>query len=229
MKIGYSGIDIPEGKVKYNNKKMNALVEKDKPKKVVPFYAEFVKKDFVQTDVIVIPKENILDILILDMEKCEARHERSEDDNEKKLMIKCINLMESEVPLCDGEFSEEEHAWLQMLAPLSYKPVVQLEGTPELNDIIDLALEKSKLIFFYTAGPKEVHAWQAEKGSDIITCAGKIHTDLARGFIKGDVVSLQDYLDSHSFNDCKKKGVVKVVDRDHVVEDGDIIEIRFNV
>ncbi|MCK5193306.1 MAG: DUF933 domain-containing protein, partial [Desulfobulbaceae bacterium] len=73
------------------------------------------------------------------------------------------------------------------------------------------------------------HAWLVKKGSTILECAGKIHTDLARGFIKGDIVTLEDYLNCHNFNECKSKGLVKVVDRDYVVEPNEVIEIRFNV
>lgn len=230
MKIAYTGIELPEGKIKYNDPRMDALVEKDKPKKVVPFYVEFGPEDYAQADIIVVPKDNILDLLILDMEKCETRTERTEDENEKALMKKCLDLLENEIPLCDAEFSEAELEQIRMLSPLSFKPVLVLEdSSTEVNEIIKLAFEKAGVIFFYTSGPTEAHAWQVTKGTDIITCAGKIHSDLERGFIKGDVVTFEEYLLCHSFNDCKKKGVAKVVDKDHIVEDGDVIEIRFNV
>ena len=229
MKIGFTGIELPEGKVKYKDEKVDALVKKDQPKKVSPFYAEFIKDEFVHTDVIVIPKEQILDLLIPDIEKCEGRIERSEDEVEKQLMHKCIEYLENEIPLCDGEFTEDENEILKKLAPVSFKPVVMIEGENDKNDLIRQSLSKAGLMFFYTSGPQEVHAWLVDMGSDIVTCAGKIHTDLARGFIKGDVVSFEEYLNCHNFNDGRKKGLVKVVDRDHIVEEGDIIEIRFNV
>lgn len=230
MKIAYTGIELPEGKVKYNDERMDALIEKDKPKKVVPFYIEFGPEDFAQADIIVVPKENILDLLILDMEKCETRAERTEDENEKALLKKCLEFLEDEVPLCDVDFTEPELELIHMLSPLSFKPVLVLEDSSiDVNEIIKQAFEKAGIMFFYTTGPTEVHAWQITKGTDIITCAGKIHSDLERGFIKGDVVTFEEYLQNHNFNDCKKKGIAKVVDREHIVEDGDIIEIRFNV
>lgn len=99
----------------------------------------------------------------------------------------------------------------------------------DTNDMISDVLEKAGMMFFYTSGPKESHAWLVEKNSDIVTCAGKIHTDLARGFIKGDIVEFDDYMSAHNFNDCRTKGFVKVVDRDFIVPDGSVIEIRFNV
>ena len=63
----------------------------------------------------------------------------------------------------------------------------------------------------------------------IITCASKIHSDLARGFIKGDVVAYEDYMNCHNFNECKSKGVAKMVDKEYIVQPNEIIEIRFNV
>lgn len=229
MKIGYTGLSLPEGKVKYGDTRMDDLVAKCLPKKITPFYVEFIKNDFVQTEVIVISEGTILDILILDMEKCETRIMRSEDPGEKELMEKCISSMELETPLRECAFSDSEQVWLRKLDLVSLKPIVQTTDTTEVNDVITQSFEKADMIFFYTAGPQEVHAWQVRKESDIVTCAGKIHTDLARGFIKGDVAGYDDFMQCHNFNDCRKKGLVKVVDRDHIVRSGDIIEIRFNV
>ena len=73
MKIGFTGIDLPEGKTKYKDEKLIALEAKDKSKKVVPFFAEFIKDEFVQSEAIVVPKSNILDLLILDIKSCFTR------------------------------------------------------------------------------------------------------------------------------------------------------------
>ncbi len=229
MKIGFTGIDLPEGKTKYKDEKLIALETKDKAKKVVPFFAEFIKDEFVQSDAIVVPRSNILDLLILDMDKIENRLLKLEDGNEKSLMTKCMELLEQETPLCDVDFNDEEREILIATAPISFKPIVQIEGDEDINSIIFLALEKANQMFFYTSGPKESHSWLIQKDSEIIACAERIHSDLARGFIKGDVVSFDDYMNCHNFNDCKAKGVAKMVDRDHIVQPNDIIEIRFNV
>jgi ribosome-binding ATPase YchF (GTP1/OBG family) len=229
LKIGFTGIALQEGKVKYRNERMDVLVQKDRPKKVAPYYVELVKDDFAQTEALIVPENALLDLLIDDLEKCEARIERSDDETEIELMKKCIEYLEKEIPLCDVQFTEVERAQLRGLSLLTFKPVVKAGDATDENMLIRQALEKAGIIFFYTSGPKEVHAWPVPKGSDILTCAGRIHTDLARGFIKGDVASYQDYLQCHNFNDGRKKGLVKVVDREHIIEDGDVVEIRFNV
>ncbi len=138
-------------------------------------------------------------------------------------------MLEQEIPLCDAGFSEEEKELLRALAPFSFKPVVQLEGGETVNTVIESALEKADYMFFYTSAPNEAHAWLVKKNSDILSCAAKIHTDMARGFIKGTVVAFEDYMSCHNLNECKSKGVVKLTNRDYVVQPREIIEIRFNI
>jgi ribosome-binding ATPase YchF (GTP1/OBG family) len=144
-------------------------------------------------------------------------------------MEKCLRNLEKEIPLCDVEFNDAEIAILKGIAPYSFKPVVKIECGMDINEIIRMTIEKADYMFFYTSGPTESHAWFVKKGSDIITCAEKIHSDLARGFIKGDVVSFEDYMSCHNFNECKSKGIAKLTDRDYIINPGEIIEIRFNV
>ena len=229
MIISYTGIELPEGKVKYDDPILKVLAEKDNPKKVSPMFFEFIKEDFPNSFAIVIPESNLLDLLILDMEKIETRLTRTADKKEIKLLQKCMDFLEKEMPLCDVQFDDPEKEIVNGLMPFSLKPTVQLMGNEDINTIIQLAMEKADYMFFYTSHPRETHAWFIPKGTEIITCAGKIHSDLARGFIKGDVVSYQDYLHHHNFNECKAKGVAKTVEKNYIVQPDEIIEIRFNV
>ena len=229
MIISYTGIELPEGKVKYDDPILKVLAEKDNPKKVSPMFFEFIKEDFPNSFAIVIPESNLLDLLILDMEKIETRLTRTADKKEIKLLQKCMDFLEKEMPLCDVQFDDPEKEILNGLMPFSLKPTVQLMGNEDINTIIQLAMEKADYMFFYTSHPRETHAWFIPKGTEIITCAGKIHSDLARGFIKGDVVSYQDYLHHHNFNECKAKGIAKTVEKNYIVQPDEIIEIRFNV
>lgn len=229
MKIGFLGLDLPEGKVKYQDERVIALEKKFAPKKVTPFYAEFIKGDGQQCDAFIVARENILDLLILDMEKLESRRDRTTDDREKALLGRCLEYLEKEIPLCDLEFNEEEAALLKTLAPLSFKPTVIAESEPEVNAAIEQVLHKAGITFFYTADKKEVHAWPVKENSDIVTCAGKIHSDLARGFIKAEIVSYEDLMSVFNWQEARTKGLVKLVDRDYTIREGDIIEIRFNV
>ena len=229
MKIGFTGLELPEGKIKYNDKFLDALSMKDKPKKVSPFYVDFLPDEFDKCDVIVIARGNILDLLIHDIEKIETRMARLLDTDKTALLQRCLYNLEMEVPLCDLQLTDQEISVVATAAPFSLKPVIQVEGNEDIDDIISWALDRTGHMFFYTSGPTESHAWLVERNSDIVSCAARIHTDLARGFIKGDVVSFEEYMSCHSFNDCKARGLARLTDRDYVVQPREIIEIRFNV
>jgi hypothetical protein len=230
MKISFTGLDLPEGKVKYNDPMLIELEKKFSPKKVSPFFAEFSKDNWDKAESIAIHSDNILDLLIVDIEKLENRLERAEDEKEKEFIKKCLAQLEKSLPLCDLVLTEEEAALMKLLSPLSSKPTfVTDEKSPDVNNLIKGVLDKANYTFFYTAGKPEVHAWLVRKGSDIVTCAGKIHTDLAKGFIKADIVNFNDFKDVFNMQEAKTKGLVKLVDRDYIIQEGDVIEIRFNV
>ncbi len=229
MKVCTIGLDLPDGKVKYHDDKFVELVKKCDPLKVTPFYMEFMQDDFVHADAFVVAADRALDLLILDMEKLEARRDRTEDAFEKDLLAKCLEMLESEEPLCDGLYSPEELSLLKALAPLSLKPTLVLSEAVAVNEIITRVLAKAGTVFFYTVGKQEVHAWPVPIHADIVTCAGKIHTDLARGFIKADIVKYDDFLNVFNMQEARTKKLVHLVDRDYHIEDGDIVEIRFNV
>lgn len=86
-----------------------------------------------------------------------------------------------------------------------------------------------KLITFFTVGPKETHAWTAQHGTKAPQCAGKIHSDFERGFIRAEVISYQDYLDGGGEVGARERGKLRVEGKEYVMEDGDIVHFRFNV
>ncbi|MBT3251234.1 MAG: DUF933 domain-containing protein [Candidatus Marinimicrobia bacterium] len=229
MKIAFSGIELPEGKHKYNDSQLTALVNKDKPKKIAPFFAEFIFEGFVHADVIAIPEDDILSLLIFDMEKIEGRLNRITEENEQKILKTALQYLEDEIPLSECSFTQEELDVLTVLALFSLKPVIKIQQDDDINSIISLAIDKGNFMFFYTSGQPESHAWFVKKNTDIVTCAGQIHSDLARGFIRADIVPFEEYFKYYNFKECKSKGVAKLVDKDYIVQPSDIIEIRFSV
>ncbi|MGB4262830.1 MAG: DUF933 domain-containing protein [Fervidobacterium sp.] len=85
------------------------------------------------------------------------------------------------------------------------------------------------LISFFTVGKDEVRAWTLKKGSTALDTAGTIHSDLARGFIRAEVIKYSDLINLGSEKAVKDAGLMLLVGKEHVVQDGDIINIRFNV
>ncbi|HEY9410157.1 MAG TPA: redox-regulated ATPase YchF [Jiangellaceae bacterium] len=80
---------------------------------------------------------------------------------------------------------------------------------------------------YLTAGPKEARAWTIPKGATAPEAAGVIHTDFQRGFIKAEVVSFDDLIDAGSMAAAKAKGLVRIEGKDYVMNDGDVVEFRF--
>ena len=82
---------------------------------------------------------------------------------------------------------------------------------------------------YLTAGPKEARAWEIRKGSTAPEAAGVIHTDFQKGFIKAEIVSFADLVDAGSMAEAKSRGKVRMEGKDYVMQDGDVVEFRFNV
>jgi ribosome-binding ATPase len=85
------------------------------------------------------------------------------------------------------------------------------------------------LISFLTAGEDEVRAWPIRAGIPAVQAAGKIHTDIEKGFIRAEVVGFDDFRQFKSEAECKKAGKYRLEGKEYVVRDGDIINFRFNV
>jgi GTP-binding protein YchF len=92
-----------------------------------------------------------------------------------------------------------------------------------------LCYELMGYLSFFTVGEDEVRAWTIEKGDNAVTAAGKIHSDLARGFIRAECFQYNDLIAHGSEKVLKEKGLFKLEGKEYLVRDGDILSIRFNV
>lgn len=98
-----------------------------------------------------------------------------------------------------------------------------------VNRLVKAAYKLLNLETFLTAGPQEVRAWTYLKGSKAPQCAGVIHTDFEKGFIRAEVIKYDDYIRYGSESAVKEAGKMNVEGKDYVVQDGDIMHFRFNV
>ncbi len=230
MKIAFTGLDLPEGKVRFEDPVVHSLTAKFSPKKITPYYFEFVGDDFEAADMIAVARDRVLDLLIYDIEKLETRLERSDDEEEREALAGALSELEREIPVCDMELSDSDSRHMRQTGPLSLKPVLIVDSdSVDVQELLPFALEKSGMMFFYTAGEQEVHAWLISRGFDAHGCAGRIHTDLARGFVKAEIVAVDDLLNCHSMADARKRGLSRLVDRDFVITSDTVLEIRFNI
>ena len=98
-----------------------------------------------------------------------------------------------------------------------------------LDQLARIGFRTLGLQTYLTAGPKEARAWTIKQGWSAPQAAGVIHTDFQRGFIKAEIVSFDDLVATGSMAEAKAKGKVRMEGKDYVMQDGDVVEFRFNV
>lgn len=141
------------------------------------------------------------------------------------------------------EAVKEENAEILIVAAQTESDIAELETYEErqmfleeiglkesgVNRLIKAAYKLLDLETFLTAGPKEVRAWTYRKGSKAPQCAGVIHTDFERGFIRAEIIKYEDYIHYGSEAAVKEAGKMHIEGKDYVFQDGDIVVFRFNV
>jgi len=130
------------------------------------------------------------------------------------------------IPLCVK--IEEE---LSGLEEEDKKEMLDALGLEEsgLDKVVKKSYDLLGLMSFLTAGEPEVRAWTIKKGTKAPQAAGKIHSDIERGFIKADVVSFDDLIREGSMNSAREKGLVRSEGKEYIMQDGDIVLFKFNV
>lgn len=130
------------------------------------------------------------------------------------------------IPLC-AKIEEE----LSTLEDSDKQEMLEALGLKEsgLDTVIRESYDLLGLMSFLTAGEPEVRAWTIKKGTKAPEAAGKIHSDIQRGFIKAEIVSYDDLMKEGSMVTAKEKGLVRSEGKEYIMQDGDIVLFRFNV
>lgn len=120
---------------------------------------------------------------------------------------------------------------IAQLAPEDVETFMTEYGISELGleRVIRLSYDLLGLISFFTVGPDEVRAWTIPRGTTAYEAAGEIHTDLQKGFIRAEVIPYDELVALGGLSEAKGKGRLRVEGKDYVVQDGEIVHIRFNV
>jgi ribosome-binding ATPase YchF (GTP1/OBG family) len=103
------------------------------------------------------------------------------------------------------------------------------EGESALGAVVRRLVETLDLITFFTAGDKETRAWTLRKGESALDAAATVHSDIARGFIRAEVIRWDDLVAAGSHSEARRQGKERVEGKTYVVEDGDVVNVRFNV
>lgn len=140
------------------------------------------------------------------------------------------------------EFAAQDNAEVIVICAKIEEEIAELEGEEKAMFLSELGIEESGLdqliraaysllglATYFTAGVQEVRAWTFRKGMKAPQCAGVIHSDFERGFIRAETVSFDDLLAAGSHNAAKEAGKVRLEGKEYEVKDGDVIHFRFNV
>ena len=140
------------------------------------------------------------------------------------------------------EYVKEEDAEVIAISAEIEEEISQLDNDEKIEFLNELGLENSGLdkliqasykllglISFLTTGPTETRAWTIKKGTSAPKAAGKIHTDIERGFIRAETISYDDLVSCGNMVAAKEKGLVRIEGKDYIMQDGDVVLFRFNV
>ncbi|MGB3990287.1 MAG: redox-regulated ATPase YchF [Acetivibrionales bacterium] len=166
-----------------------------------------------------------------------------------KPVLYAANISEGDLQSSKNAYVEElrriadkEGAEIMVICAKIEEEIAQLEDDEKKLFLAELGLEESGLdkmiqagyrilglISFLTAGQPEVRAWTIKRGTKAPQAAGKIHSDMERGFIRAEVISYDDLTECGSYAAAREKGLVRSEGKDYIMQDGDVVLFRFNV
>ncbi len=168
-----------------------------------------------------------------------------------KPLIYAANISEEDILNGEGsnphlsalkQYAENQHSGVisfcakieEDLSQLEYEERVEFLqelGVKEagLDKLIKASYSILDLMSFLTAGEKEVRAWTIKNGTPAKKAAGKIHSDIERGFIRAEIVNYDSLVKEGSINACKEKGLVRLEGKEYIMQQGDVVNFRFNV
>lgn len=139
----------------------------------------------------------------------------AESQNAKVIPI-CVKLEEE---ISELESEEEKKEFLEMMGA----------DKSGLDKLIIASYDILGLMSYLTAGEIEVRAWTIRKGTKAPQAAGKIHSDIERGFIKAEIVSYDDLVNCGNMVKAREKGLIRLEGKDYIMKEGDIVDFKFNV
>ncbi|MCR4881574.1 MAG: redox-regulated ATPase YchF [bacterium] len=163
-----------------------------------------------------------------------------------KPIIYAANVSESDIATSNDyvkkvqEYAKDRNAQVVIISAQIESELVELDKEEAKAYLADLGVENSGverminavydllgLRTFFTAGEKETRAWTIPAGAKAPQAAGVIHTDMEKGFIRAEVTGYQDFVNAGSYTAAREKGLTRLEGKDYVVEDGDLLHIRF--
>ncbi|MDD5730028.1 MAG: DUF933 domain-containing protein [Candidatus Omnitrophica bacterium] len=232
MKISVFSIpELKPGKYNIKDARLDDVDKLVKAKKKTYVQAELVGEDSVfEADSVLTLSDSAADLVLRDLEFVETRLGRAADEKEKALLNKLKAALEKEEFVFKAALTPEEKQSMASYSMVTMKPVVvaKKEELEDTNALLARALKESGYTSFFTAGEKETRAWLIKQGATAWEAAGAIHSDIQKGFIRAEIIPLNDYLSAGGETQAKQAGKLRVEQKDYVMQEGDLANFRFN-
>lgn len=201
--------------------RIKAHLEEEKPVRTLEISAEeeeMVKQFFLITSKKVLYAANISekDVIDINIENDLVKKIRANAEAENAGVVVICGKLEAEM----ADLEQEEK--LEMLTEYGLNQT-------GLDQLVKESYDLLGLMSFLTAGPTESRAWTIKKGTRAQEAAGKIHSDIERGFIRAEIISYEDLIACGSEAHAKEKGLYRLEGKDYIMQDGDVVNFRFNV
>ena len=232
MKISvFSLPDIPLGKHSVKDPRLDQVDKLVKAKKKTYVQVELVgEAEAAEADAILVAQGSRTDLILKDLDFLDTRLGRSESEQEKAVLNKLKLILEKEEFIFNSGLAAEEKQAISSYTLLTQKPVIVAEAsdTQDPDNLLSRALKEAGFISFFTAGEKETRAWLIRQGATAWEASGAIHSDIQRGFIRAEIISLDDFIQSGGETPAKQAGKMRLEQKDYVMQDADLANFRFN-
>jgi len=232
MKISIFAIpEIPLGKHNIRDTRLDEVDKITRSKKKTYLQVELVDGNAVlDADAILVLQDSRMDLVLKDLEFTETRLSRTEQQQEKDLFNKLKSILEKEEFISQAGLSEEDKAIISGYGLYTNKPisVAEKKDLDDLDNLLARVVLESGFISFFTTGEKETRAWLIKKGTVAREAAGAIHSDIQKGFIRAEIISLNDFIQCGGEIGAKQAGKLRLEQKDYIIQDADLVNFRFN-
>ena len=233
VKIGTFGIDkLSAGKENIVDQRLDSIKQMVHSAKKAYIQAELITdlERLKECEGIILLKEKQLDLILTDLEFVEKRITHIQEEKERDLLNRFKAQLEKEHFIFELQLTEEEERVVSGYSLLSLRPVflVEPQDLEDVPKVLQLAYNYFAYISFFTANDKEAHAWALKKGMTCWQASGLIHSDIQKGFIRAEVIGFNDLINDGGINQARANNHLRLENKDYIVQDGDLIKLRFS-
>jgi ribosome-binding ATPase YchF (GTP1/OBG family) len=225
--VGLTGLPLGKHNIKDARlDEVHKLVEADKKA-----YAQLEvagEETLVDADILLTTADAFPDLLLKDMEFIETRMGRNPPEAEKAVLLKIQQQLEAGHGLRETKLSPDESSAIAAHGFTTAKPIVVAQPDESHDVLLVRALREAGYICFLTVGGKENRAWPIREGVTAVEAAGSIHTDLQKGFIRAEVISFDDLIQTGGETQAKRAGKLRLETKTYVMQDYDVVNFRFS-